>query len=153
MKRKKFFLISTLLFMHIIVFAQQQTNTYEYDKLNRLVRVVTPVSVTTYSYDALGNRTAKRKRIDVTSVPEVPRNNEFKVYPNPAKEQVTIECPESSIGQNLIMADLNGRVILKREITSAKQALYLDGIAPGLYFISISGNKESMVYVHKLIKQ
>lgn len=144
----------TLLFVFSSGMAIAQTRTiYEYDKLNRLVKMTTPVSVTTYSYDALGNRTAKRKRIDVTSVPEVPRNNEFKVYPNPAKEQVTIECPESSIGQNLIMADLNGRVILKREITSAKQALYLDGIAPGLYFISISGNKESMVYVHKLIKQ
>lgn len=144
----------TLLFVFSSGMAIAQTRTiYEYDKLNRLVRVVTPVSVTTYSYDALGNRTAKRKRIDVTSVPEVPRNNEFKVYPNPAKEQVTIECPESSIGQKLIIADLKGRVILKREITSAKQALYLDGIAPGLYFISISGNKDTMVYVHKLIKK
>lgn len=144
----------TLLFVFSSGMAIAQTRTiYEYDKLNRLVKMTTPVSVTTYSYDALGNRTAKRKRIDVTSVPEVPRNNEFKVYPNPAKEQVTIECPESSIGQNLIMADLKGRVILKREITSAKQALYLDGIAPGLYFISISGNKDTMVYVHKLIKQ
>lgn len=144
----------TLLFVFSSGMAIAQTRTiYEYDKLNRLVKMTTPVSVTTYSYDALGNRTAKRKRIDVTSVPEVPRNNEFKVYPNPAKEQVTIECPESSIGQKLIIADLKGRVILKREITSAKQALYLDGIAPGLYFISISGNKESMAYVHKLIKQ
>lgn len=144
----------TLLFVFSSGMAIAQTRTiYEYDKLNRLVKMTTPVSVTTYSYDALGNRTAKRKRIDVTSVPEVPRNNEFKVYPNPAKEQVTIECPESSIGQKLIIADLKGRVILKREITSNKQALYLDGIAPGLYFISISGNKESMVYVHKLIKQ
>ena len=134
----------TLLFVFSSGMAIAQTITiYEYDKLNRLVKMTTPVSVTTYSYDALGNRTAKRKRIDVTSVPEVPRNNEFKVYPNPAKEQVTIECPESSIGQNLIMADLNGRVILKREITSAKQALYLDGIAPGLYFISLPGNKET----------
>lgn len=144
----------TLLFVFSSGMAIAQTRTiYEYDKLNRLVKMTTPVSVTTYSYDALGNRTAKRKRIDVTSVPEVPRNNEFKVYPNPAKEQVTIECPESSIGQKLIIADLKGRVILKREITSAKQALYLDGIAPGLYFISISGNKDTMVYVHKLIKQ
>ena len=32
---------------------------YEYDKLNRLVKVTTPNSVTTYTYDALGNRTQK----------------------------------------------------------------------------------------------
>lgn len=150
---KKVLLYIMLWIVGITNIYAQTAKRYEYDKLNRLVKMTTPVSVTTYSYDALGNRTAKRKRIDVTSVPEVPRNNEFKVYPNPAKEQVTIECPESSIGQKLIIADLKGRVILKREITSAKQALYLDGIAPGLYFISISGNKDTMVYVHKLIKK
>ena len=32
---------------------------YEYDKLNRLVKVTTLNSVTTYTYDALGNRTQK----------------------------------------------------------------------------------------------
>ena len=114
--------------------------------------MTTPVSVTTYSYDALGNRKTKRKRIDVTSVPEVPKNNEFKVYPNPAKEQVTIECPENSVGKDIVMTDLNGRVILRKEITSIKQSISLDSISPGLYIISISKNNESIVYTHKLLK-
>lgn len=131
----------------------QTTKRYEYDKLNRLVKVTTPVSVTTYSYDVLGNRKTKRKRIDVTSVPEVPKNNEFKIYPNPAKEQVTIECPESLIGQDIVMTDLNGRLILRKEITSIKESISLDSIAPGLYIISISKNNESIVYIHKLLKQ
>lgn len=143
----------TLLFVFSSGMAIAQTRTiYEYDKLNRLVKMTTPVSVTTYSYDALGNRKTKRKRIDVTSVPEVPRNNEFKVYPNPAKEQVTIECPENSVGKDIVMTDLNGRVILRKEITSIKQSISLDSISPGLYIISISKNNESIVYTHKLLK-
>lgn len=143
----------TLLFVFSSGMAIAQTRTiYEYDKLNRLVKMTTPVSVTTYSYDALGNRKTKRKRIDVTSVPEVPKNNEFKVYPNPAKEQVTIECPENSVGKDIVMTDLNGRVILRKEITSIKQSISLDSISPGLYIISISKNNESIVYTHKLLK-
>ena len=39
--------------------AQTGKTTYEYDNLNRLVRVVSPAGVTTYTYDVLGNRTAK----------------------------------------------------------------------------------------------
>lgn len=143
----------TLLFVFSSGMAIAQTRTiYEYDKLNRLVKMTTPVSVTTYSYDALGNRKTKRKRIDVTSVPDVPKNNEFKVYPNPAKEQVTIECPENSVGKDIVMTDLNGRVILRKEITSIKQSISLDSISPGLYIISISKNNESIVYTHKLLK-
>ena len=143
----------TLLFVFSSGMAIAQTRTiYEYDKLNRLVKMTTPVSVTTYSYDALGNRKTKRKRIDVTSVPEVPKNNEFKVYPNPAKEQVTIECPENSVGKDIVMTDLNGRVILRKEITSIKQSISLDSISPGLYIISISKNNDSIVYTHKLLK-
>lgn len=35
------------------------SRSYEYDALNRLVKVVTPTYTTTYTYDALGNRTIK----------------------------------------------------------------------------------------------
>lgn len=41
------------------LFAQTGKTTYEYDNLNRLVRVVSPAGVTTYTYDAVGNRTGK----------------------------------------------------------------------------------------------
>ena len=150
----KFKLLIFCLFSVLSQKLMAQTNTtYEYDKLNRLVKVTTPVSVTTYSYDVLGNRKTKRKKIDVTSVPEVLKNNEFKIYPNPAREQVTIECPENSIGQDIVMTDLNGRLILRKEITSIKESISLDSIAPGLYIINISKNNESIVYIHKLLKQ
>lgn len=150
---KKVLLYIMLWIIGITNIYAQTTKRYEYDKLNRLVKVTTPVSVTTYSYDALGNRKTKRKRIDVTSVPEVLKNNEFKIYPNPAREQVTIECPENSIGQDIVMTDLNGRLILRTEITSIKESISLDSIAPGLYIISISRNNESIVYIHKLLKK
>ncbi len=40
--------------------AQSGKTTYEYDKMNRLVRVVSPAGETTYTYDAVGNRKTKQ---------------------------------------------------------------------------------------------
>ncbi len=151
---KQVFLLYTMLWLIGLTSTYAQTTKkYEYDKLNRLAKVITSTSITTYSYDALGNRMAKRKIIDVTSVPEMPKSGGFRIYPNPAKEQVTIECPDSSIGHHICMTDMNGRELLKEEITSIVQSLRLDGIAPGLYIISISKNNELIVYIHKLLKR
>lgn len=40
--------------------AQSSKTTYEYDQLNRLVRVVSPAGETVYTYDAVGNRKTKK---------------------------------------------------------------------------------------------
>lgn len=40
--------------------AQSGKTTYEYDQLNRLVRVVSPAGETLYTYDAVGNRKTKK---------------------------------------------------------------------------------------------
>lgn len=39
---------------------QGQKTTYEYDKLNRLIHVVSPLGETFYTYDELGNRLSKK---------------------------------------------------------------------------------------------
>ena len=40
--------------------AQSGKTTYEYDQLNRLVRVLSPAGETLYTYDAVGNRKSKK---------------------------------------------------------------------------------------------
>ena len=60
-----------ILFASVTAFAQQkQKTTYEYDKLNRLVKVVSPLGETTYTYDALGNRLSRTfKANKVSKIP------------------------------------------------------------------------------------
>ena len=54
---KSIVIIFMMLFASVTAFAQQKQNTtYEYDKLNRLTKVISPLGETTYTYDALGNR-------------------------------------------------------------------------------------------------
>lgn len=54
---KSIVIIFMMLLASVTAFAtDKQKTTYEYDKLNRLVKVVSPLGETTYTYDALGNR-------------------------------------------------------------------------------------------------
>ena len=68
---KSIVIIFMMLFASVTAFAQQKQNTtYEYDKLNRLTKVVSPLGETTYTYDALGNRLSRTfKANKVSKIP------------------------------------------------------------------------------------
>ncbi len=104
----------------------------------------------TYVYDAAGNRT---KVTLLKSNQAEPNNNEnkeavvvndegreFKLYPNPTKGLVTIECPGLSEGTKVTCTihDSNGRFISKADYTG-QQTIKCDlSNAPnGLYFLQV----------------
>lgn len=68
---KSIVIIFMMLFASVTALAQQKQNTtYEYDKLNRLTKVVSPLGETTYTYDALGNRLSRTfKANKVSKIP------------------------------------------------------------------------------------
>ena len=68
---KSIVIIFMMLFASVTALAQQkQKTTYEYDKLNRLTKVVSPLGETTYTYDALGNRLSRTfKANKVSKIP------------------------------------------------------------------------------------
>lgn len=69
-KIKRLLLPVLILFASVTAFAQQkQKTTYEYDKLNRLVKVVSPLGETTYTYDAVGNRLSRTFKASKVIVP------------------------------------------------------------------------------------
>lgn len=68
---KSIVIIFMMLFASVTALAQQKQNTtYEYDKLNRLTKVISPLGETTYTYDALGNRLSRTfKANKVSKIP------------------------------------------------------------------------------------
>ena len=77
-------MIKTLVIIIMMFFASsayadnKQKSTYEYDKLNRLVKVVSPLGETTYTYDALGNRLTRTFKANAYSnVPGDADNNKI----------------------------------------------------------------------------
>lgn len=131
--------------------AQTQT-TYEYDKLNRLVKVTTPISVTNYTYDNLGNRMVKKTKVDATAVLPVKTESGFRLYPNPAQESTTVVCPKDAVGQTLRIIDAEGRCVIAQRVEAESTNLRLDGMPSGVYIVNIGSNKHS-AYTAKLLKE
>jgi YVTN family beta-propeller protein len=90
--------------------------------------------------------------------------NAFKVYPNPAKEYFTVRLPQTANSAILRMYDVSGKVVkeekLKAQRTRAElgagqsskvkeQKIILDGISPGVYFISCGSAYKKIIIVDK----
>lgn len=75
------------------LYAQSGKTTYEYDNLNRLVRMVSPAGVTTYTYDAVGNRTTKQFTPSVAKPSQAPA---LQAVPVSADSAATVRRQASS---------------------------------------------------------
>lgn len=79
-------------------------------------------------------------------------NDFFKVYPNPAKAEITIEI-ENVAGQNyaVILTDIFGRIQYSETLKNTVQTISVEKIPTGIYFLRV-GNEEKKGVV-KLIKE
>lgn len=74
------------------------------------------------------------------------------LYPNPAKESVTIKYNNLSIGSKIVCYDQSGRKVLEEEITQPnEQQFYINHLENGLYFIEII-NSEKVAERIKFLK-
>lgn len=74
-------------------------------------------------------------------------NTGLRIYPNPAGNVVQISTDESLTGEELLLLDVTGRVLLKQKIAGKTTALKLDEVAAGPYFVACKGR------VVRLVKQ
>lgn len=70
-----------------------------------------------------------------------------KVYPNPATNQIAIDFNQNIHNANVIITDLSGQLILKREnISGNKIILTLNNISSGVYFVNVLFDKQTKVF-------
>lgn len=74
---------------------------------------------------------------------------EFKVFPNPTKNQITIEGLSGD--EKLSLLDINGRELQTYEVAGNQFSLTLDGLSKGVYFIVINSS-ESVPVQKRIIK-
>ena len=129
----------------------QVTVTYSYDNLHRLTQASYSNGVgIQYSYDALGNRTQETKT-STLSVEEVTTEKNFKLYPNPFKDELYLSSDNQTIKEVSII-DMAGKLI--KNITNINATHYqLDAsyLVTGNYLIQIKTNNG--VELHKVIKK
>ncbi|MGY0391424.1 LamG-like jellyroll fold domain-containing protein [Bizionia sp. KMM 8389] len=82
--------------------------------------------------------------------------SEFAMYPNPAKDQVTIKLPQAMLMDNLVVGiyDMQGRLIAKQNITTSETKIELSKmqvLSSGMYLVKITENN-TVLMTEKLIK-
>ncbi len=84
-------------------------------------------------------------RFVISDVSDLAGNEiQFGVFPNPASEAFTVLCAENTAGYSLIVSDLNGRVVLQKQINQQAELISVSNWQSGIYFVMLqSGNRKS----------
>jgi len=84
------------------------------------------------------------------SVSELSTKNSFSIYPNPAKESISIKLEETA--NSLQIIDVSGRVVFERNnLIKGIHKMNLTNLNSGIYFVKITNDNETKV--ERLIKQ
>lgn len=83
------------------------------------------------------------------SIPLHSQNGEYVVYPNPAKDKITIKAGEDLQCSILEIVSLGGDVLLTRNLSSDSIELDISILPPGTYLVLLKGKQT--VYYQKLI--
>jgi hypothetical protein len=73
----------------------------------------------------------------------------FTVYPNPANNTITVSWSNADV-KTLTLRDASGRAVRTCNVNGTQAQLSLEGLASGVYFLSVGGETKS---VQKIIKQ
>jgi PKD repeat protein len=92
---------------------------------------------------------SKTIQIGTTSIEESAANN-FKFYPNPTTNQITIKAANQLLGSVYTVYDFTGKSVLNGQILSEQCVVELSNLSSGIYLLSIGGDLKQ---TFKLIKE
>jgi endoglucanase len=69
----------------------------------------------------------------------------IKVYPNPAKNQIMVELNEFPENVPLMIYDVLGKQILKKQINSQREQIDISDLTPGVYIVRISNISQRLI--------
>jgi hypothetical protein len=84
-----------------------------------------------------------------SGIPELPGN--WKVYPNPATNDIIIDAGSYSESYALDIYDLSGKNMLHRNALSGKSMITLSGMVPAAYILVV--RTPAGIYRYRFIKQ
>ncbi len=132
----------------------QETITYSYDNLNRLVQVVFNDGATkNYTYDNLGNRI--QLNIQSLSIESETLQNTITIYPNPTENNLNVQLPKGfdANESKVSLYDINGRVITDHasKIKNGIVQLDVSQLTTGIYLLHIKSAQKvwSQLFIKK----
>ncbi len=97
-----------------------------------------------------GDDDAKGDQKGTTGVSDASFEEALKLYPNPARNLITIQTQESG-SYSIEISSLNGQIIHKSEFTGASYQADLSSLENGVYFLKIQS--ETQLSTRKIVKQ
>lgn len=85
--------------------------------------------------------------------PDLSGKGRIQVFPNPAHKMLNVHVPGLSTRANIHVFDINGRLLINRQITQANTALDVNKLANGVYFIKVDDVNGHTIYQSKFVKQ
>ncbi len=90
--------------------------------------------------------------IILTSIAELPVIETATLYPNPAKETLTIRLPTPQNNAAIEILSCNGSSMKKQALKNQSNEINIETLSTGLYIVVVYQN-ERVVSVHKFVKQ
>lgn len=153
---KKFIFFWSFIFP-MVVFSQQsheETTTYSYDNLNRLVQVIYNDGTSYgYVYDNLGNRI--QLDVEILGIDEEDLKNTITLYPNPPDEFLSVQMPENLISETseISLYDVNGRLLKfqKLKVENRVIRISVENLSNGVYLLRVTNNDQnwSQLFIKK----
>ena len=83
----------------------------------------------------------------IASVNDINQNSAIGLYPNPAKDRLTIDLQKFSDVQNamLMIYDTQGQLVLQQAIQDVRTELNVEALSKGLYIVKISNTKNRVI--------
>jgi len=109
----------------------------------------TTYSVTGYNGNCSASATTTVTVIGSLSITAPHSDNIAKVYPNPATDMLTVECPDMT---EITITDITGRKMMHQKTNADKQSISITKLAKGIHFVTIStknGDKETIKIIKK----
>lgn len=120
----------------------------DYSNTNSLNGSVFDLGTTTVVWtveDEAGNQSACSLDVTVETFVGIENNiSSLSIYPNPTSALLTIEASNLQNYKTIIISDALGRIVYQTEIEYSKITLDLSNQNPGMYFIEIRGDQNSV---------
>jgi hypothetical protein len=85
--------------------------------------------------------------------PEPSNFKRVRIYPNPASNQVFINCEETLGKLQLEISDINGRLILSQKLSNIESSIDLSTYQHGTYLFRLTDKTGKLVATEKVIKE
>jgi len=83
---------------------------------------------------------------------DIEKTKRLRVLPNPFTDAITIQSENNDKNLNLVISDVTGKIIMRKNSVINGQKIVLDRLKDGLYFLTLSNNNDIFLQSFKITK-